>query len=159
MSITKLNWSCGSTPSAPENTFHLCGWWAVQHCGWGQGGQWESDSRHRHQKVSVDFESFPNKSDHRAERRGFSLFLFSDSYRVGGVVLENCVVVLAGFLVPSETQEHRLQRLLTDSRPWTHNKSERIKSRQHNHTPVHIVAGSYDYSEAVQKSVVTQDVK
>lgn len=44
-------------------------------------------------------------------------FSLSRAYRVGGVVLENCVVVLAGLVVPSETREHGLQRLLTDPRP------------------------------------------
>lgn len=43
-----------------------------------------------------------------AKKRGFSLFLLSNSYRVGGVVLENCVVILGGLVVPAETKEHGL---------------------------------------------------
>lgn len=144
MSVTEVK-PCINSQRPPRNTFHLCGWWADQHCGWGRGGQWESDSRRRrHRSVSADFESLPKKRDRRGEPSGGGFpFFFSRAYRVGGVVLENCVVVLAGLVVPSETREHGLQRLLTDPRPQSHKKKgEEIKSRQHNHTPVYIAAGS-----------------
>lgn len=80
MSFTEVK-PCINSQRPPRNTFHLCGWWADPHRGWGRGGQWESDSRrhrqHQHQNVSADFESLPKKCDRGAERRGFSLFLFS----------------------------------------------------------------------------------
>lgn len=70
--------------------------------------------------------------------------------------MENGIVVLVGLVVPSE-KEKRIRTskfFLTNPSPQSRKIRQKSSRVQGNHVTVYNVAGSYDYSEAVQKSVV-----
>lgn len=70
----------------------------VVEVGEASGSQTHTANTKASQQIS---KAFQKKCDRMSEGRGFSLFLFFLwAYRVGGVVLENCVVVFGGLIVP-----------------------------------------------------------